>query len=461
MKPSLQEVKDLAKNYTMVPLALEIFSDMLTPIQALKALSAAKKPFFIFESVDTGAAWGRYSFLGYDPSLEILTREDLAGALSTYKSPAFENLPPFTGGVAGYFAYDYIKYSEPTLKLNATDDTGVKDLHFRLFDKIIAFDHLRQKIVIIANVNTKDVDANYPAALRALEEIKNLLQTAKPAQNVAAHAAPEFKALHTKEEYCQMVQKAKHYIKEGDIFQAVLSNRLSAPYAGSLLDVYRKLRTINPSPYMFYLNAGDGEEIAGASPETLVSIKNGVVNTYPLAGTCARGATPEEDAANCAALLKNEKELAEHDMLVDLGRNDLGKICSYGTVKVEEYRQIKKFSHVAHISSKVTGRLKEGSGALAAVEAVLPAGTLSGAPKKRAAEIIDELEGVKRGVYGGAVGYIDFTGNMDFCIAIRMAVLKNGVAHVQAGAGIVYDSVPEREYQECINKAKAMTEAFK
>ena len=475
--PTLQEVKKLAKHYNMVPLADELFSDILTPIQILKFLQETGKPFFIFESVETGAAWGRYSFLGYNPSRVIEGRggrvfvdgKPAAGApeaalkkyISAYKSPAFDYLPPFTGGFAGYFSYDYIQYAEPSLKLRAHDDMGFDDFRLMLFDKIIAFDHLRQKIIIIANVNVENADENYPAALRAIGEIKNLILNSSPALAPVENGAPPvFKAAFTGEEYCAMVRKAKHYIKEGDIFQAVISNRLTADYGRSLLGFYRKLRTINPSPYMFYINSG-GEEIAGASPETLVSVQNGVVSTYPLAGTCRRGETPEEDKALVEALLQNEKELAEHDMLVDLGRNDLGKICAFGTVRVEEYKTVKQFSHVSHISSKITGKIKDNVDALDVVSAVLPAGTLSGAPKKRACEIIDELEGVKRGPYGGAVGYIDFAGNLDFCIGIRMAVLKDKKICVQSGAGIVYDSVPESEYKECINKAKAMTEAFK
>lgn len=477
MKLTLKEVKDLAKNYNMVPLSRELFSDILTPIQILKILQDSGKEFFIFESVDTGAAWGRYSFLGYKPSLVIHGRDNavfvdgrqvegrpaavLRKYISKYKSPSLTDLPPFTGGFAGYFAYDYIKYAEPSLKLSARNAAGFDDFRLMLFDKVIAFDHLRQKIVLMANVNAENVEKNYTVAEAALEEMQNLILNSASALTPPQNSAPpDFKPAFSAAEYCAMAARARYYIKEGDIFQAVLSNRLSAPYEGNLLGVYRKLRTINPSPYMFYINSGD-MEIAGASPETLVSVKNGVVSTYPLAGTCKRGATEQEDASFTAALLQNEKELAEHDMLVDLGRNDLGKISSFGSVKVEEYRSVKKFSHVSHISSKVTGKLKDGVTPMDVVDAALPAGTLSGAPKKRACEIIDELEGIKRGVYGGAVGYIDFAGNLDFCIGIRMAVLKDGVAYVQSGAGIVYDSIPENEYQECVNKAKAMTEAFK
>jgi anthranilate synthase component 1 len=271
--------------------------------------------------------------------------------------------------------------------------------------------------------------------------------------------ATEFSPSFSREGYCAAVEKVKLHIREGDIFQCVPSIRFSSEYSGGLIQVYRNLRTINPSAYMFYIRFSD-LELAGASPETLVSLKNGIVSTYPLAGTCPRTEDESENEALIYDMLKDEKELAEHDMLVDLGRNDLGKVCRFGSVKVEEYRGVKKLSHVCHIASKVTGELAEGFDALDAMAAVLPAGTLSGAPKKRACEIIDDIERTKRGVYGGAVGYIDFTGNMDLCIGIRMAVLKNGVAYVQSGGGVVADSVPEKEYEECLNKAKATMKAF-
>ncbi len=270
----------------------------------------------------------------------------------------------------------------------------------------------------------------------------------------------EFRPLFKKEAFCEMVEKAKHYIYEGDIFQVVLSNRLEADFKGSLLDCYRVLRTTNPSPYMFYFRGSD-MEIAGASPETLVKLDKGTLYTFPLAGTRPRGRTPEEDRELEESLLKDEKELSEHNMLVDLGRNDLGKISRFGTVDVVKYMSIERYSHVMHIGSTVKGEIAEGKSAIDAVNAVLPAGTLSGAPKIRACEIIDELENNKRGVYGGAIGYMDFKGNLDTCIAIRLAFKKNGKVFVRSGAGIVADSVPEKEYQECINKAKAVMDALK
>ena len=292
-----------------------------------------------------------------------------------------------------------------------------------------------------------------------MNQLARLLISGEKKNAYGGHLTGEVTPLFNKERFCTMVEKAKHYIREGDIFQIVLSNRLSAPFEGSLLNTYRVLRTINPSPYMFYFSGTD-VEVAGASPETLVKLENGILHTFPLAGTRPRGRTEEEDKALEAELLADKKELAEHNMLVDLGRNDLGKISQFGTVQVEKLHSIERFSHVMHIGSTVRGQIREECDALDAIEAVLPAGTLSGAPKIRACQLIGELENNKRGIYGGAIGYIDFTGNMDTCIAIRIAYKKNGKVFVRSGAGIVADSVPEKEYEECINKAKAVVNAL-
>jgi Anthranilate/para-aminobenzoate synthases component I len=292
-----------------------------------------------------------------------------------------------------------------------------------------------------------------------LQQLVDLLTTGERFKESAGKVLGEFKPLFNKEEYCEMVEKGKHYIFEGDIFQIVLSNRLEAPFEGSLLDTYRALRTINPSPYMFYFSGTD-VEVAGASPETLVKLKDGVLHTFPLAGSRPRGATKEEDEKLEAELLVDEKELAEHNMLVDLGRNDLGRVSKFGTVEVEHYMDVLKFSHIMHIGSTVRGEIRDDKDALDAIEAVLPAGTLSGAPKIRACQLIDELENNKRGIYGGAIGYIDFTGNMDTCIAIRIAYKKNGKVFVRSGAGIVADSVPATEFQESLNKAQAVVNAL-
>ena len=334
-----------------------------------------------------------------------------------------------------------------------------------LFDKVIAFDHFRQKIILIANMRLGDdregaLETEYNRAVMELKQMRALLRTGEKKEEPGGRLTGEITPLFDREEFCSMVEKAKHHIREGDIFQIVLSNRLAAPFEGSLLNTYRVLRTINPSPYMFYFSGTD-VEVAGASPETLVRLENGVLHTFPLAGTRPRGKTDEEDMELEKELLKDEKELAEHNMLVDLGRNDLGKISRFGTVQVEKFHSIERFSHVMHIGSTVRGEIRDGCDALDAVEAVLPAGTLSGAPKIRACQLIGELENNKRGIYGGAIGYIDFTGNMDTCIAIRIAYKKNGRVFVRSGAGIVADSVPEKEYQECINKAGAVMDALR
>ena len=345
------------------------------------------------------------------------------------------------------------------MHLDAADEEGFKDVDLMLFDKVIAFDNLKQKIIVIVNAKTDNLEVTYPQAVEEIDRIIKLIREGEPVEAVPGKMTSDFRRLFEKDEYCAMVEKAKKYIYEGDIFQVVLSNRLEADFEGSLLNTYRVLRTTNPSPYMFYFSSDD-IEIAGASPETLVKLENGVLHTFPLAGTRPRGKNPQEDEQLEKELLADEKECAEHNMLVDLGRNDLGKISRFGSVQVEKYMSIERYSHVMHIGSTVRGEIREDKNALDAVDAVLPAGTLSGAPKIRAMQIINELENNKRGIYGGAIGYIDFTGNLDTCIAIRIAFKKNGKVFVRSGAGIVADSIPENEYQECINKAKAVMNAL-
>lgn len=386
--------------------------------------------------------------------------EHIRQILADYKSPRFAYLPSFTGGLVGYFSYDYLGYSEPSVRCRVEDSEAFKDVDLMLFDKVIAFDHVRQKIILIVNMSLDDIEVGYNKTVLELKQLVELLKKGEKKQETKGCLMGEVIPLFEKEQFCGMVEQAKQYIREGDIFQIVLSNRLSAPFEGSLLNTYRMLRTINPSPYMFYFSGTD-VEVAGASPETLVKLENGILHTFPLAGTRPRGKTNEEDRALSQELLADEKELAEHNMLVDLGRNDLGKISRFGTVKVEKFHTIEYFSHVMHIGSTVRGEICKGKDALDAIEAVLPAGTLSGAPKIRACQLIGELENNKRGIYGGAIGYIDFTGNMDTCIAIRIAYKKNGKVFVRSGAGIVADSVPEKEYTECINKAKAVVDALK
>ena len=479
-RPSLNEAKEIAADYKIIPVRREIYSDVRTPMEVLKILKNVSRHCFMLESLESAEKWGRYTFLGFDPKLELTCtngvininsgteitvntkhpREYIQQILDENKSPRFDYLPPFTGGLVGYFSYDYIKYTEPTLKLDAEDQEGFKDVDLMLFDKVIAFDNLKQKIILIANVKTEELDEGYNKAVMEIESMVNLIKHGAYQETQPGKITSEFRPLFKENEYCAMVNKAKHYIREGDIFQVVLSNRFEADFEGSLLNAYRVLRTLNPSPYMFYIS-GDDLEIAGASPETLVKLQDGDLYTFPLAGTKPRGKTDEEDTQNEKDLLSDPKELAEHNMLVDLGRNDLGRISKFGTVKVEKYLSIERFSHVMHIGSTVQGEIRNDKNALDAVDAVLPAGTLSGAPKIRACEIINELENNKRGIYGGAIGYIDFTGNLDTCIAIRIVFKKNGKVFVRSGAGIVADSVPENEYQECINKAQAVMNALK
>ncbi len=476
--PTLDEVRKIAStgNYKVVPVSCEILSDICTPIEAIRILKNVSTHCYMLESVAEKEKWGRYTFLGYDPKLEItcIDGEMKAGNISfktddpsaflrqilaDYKSPRFDYLPSFTGGLVGYFAYDYQGYHEPAVRIKTTDTESFKDVDLMLFDKVIAFDNFRQKIIFIVNMPLEDIEVGYNKAVMELKQLCSLLRTGEKKEEPAGKLLGEVTPLFDKERYCEMVEKAKRHIHEGDIFQIVLSNRLSAPFEGSLFNTYRVLRTINPSPYMFYFSGTD-VEVAGASPETLVKLENGILHTFPLAGTRPRGKTEKEDIALETELLADKKELAEHNMLVDLGRNDLGKISKFGTVQVEKLHSIERYSHVMHIGSTVRGEIREDCDALDAIEAVLPAGTLSGAPKIRACQLIGELENNKRGIYGGAIGYIDFTGNMDTCIAIRIAYKKNGKVFVRSGAGIVADSIPDKEYQECINKAKAVINAL-
>ena len=338
---------------------------------------------------------------------------------------------------------------------------GLRDLELMLFDKVVAFDNVRQTVTLIVNMPLDgDLEAAYNQAVTELDRLERLLREGERWRNGEGRLTGPITALFSRDQFRAMVERAKTHIHEGDIFQIVPSNQLSAPFEGSLLDTYRVLRVTNPSPYMFYLSGTD-IEIAGASPETLVRLENGILHTFPLAGTRPRGRSDEEDLRLERELLADPKELAEHNMLVDLGRNDLGRVSRFGSVQVERLRDIERYSHVMHIASNVRGELREDCDALDAIAAVLPAGTLSGAPKIRACQLIGEMEGVKRGVYGGAIGYLDFTGNMDVCIGIRLAFAQDGRVFVRAGAGIVADSVPDNEYQECLNKAGATLDALR
>lgn len=487
MYPTREEVKKLAASgkYKRIPVCREIYADEFTPVQVMRILRGASRHCYLLESASQDENWGRYSFLGFDPVMEITCSEGLLRIRSTneegtlgekemqvdhpneeirkilekYKSPRMENMPPFTGGLVGYFSYEYIRYSEPKLKLERHGEGDFKDVDLMLFDQVIAFDHYRQKIFLIAGVQTQDVEASYQKAEKQISDMLELLKKGKPMEfqpiRLAEPIHPQFEG----KRYCDMVEKAREYIREGDIFQVVLSNPRRARATGSLFDTYRVLRATNPSPYMFYFNSDD-IEIAGSSPETLVSLKEEILHTFPLAGTRPRGKTKEQDIKLEKELLADEKERAEHNMLVDLGRNDLGKISKIGTVEVEKYMGIERYSHVMHIGSTIRGEIREDKDALDAVDAILPAGTLSGAPKFRACEIIEELEQSRRGIYGGAIGYLDFSGNLDVCITIRLAYKKNGEICIRSGAGIVADSVPQKEYEECANKAMAVVRAI-
>lgn len=479
--PSLEEAIELKKleEYKIVPISTEILSDIKTPIEVMRILKNVSSHCYMLESIEDNRNWGRYTFLGYEPKmeitctnsrlvikgekkLEVLTSNPgqyIREILNDYKSKKYDYLPTFTGGLVGYFSYDYIKYAEHSLNLDSKDEEHFKDVDLMLFDKVIAFDHFRQKIILIQNVKLENIENDYDKAVKELEKMIELITNYKAKEIPKGRKTSDYRYMFEEDEYKKKVEITKNHIKEGNIFQLVLSNRIEADYEGSLFDTYRTLRTLNPSPYMFYFSSGD-IEMAGASPETLVKVTNGEIRTFPLAGTRPRGKDDDEDKKLEKELLADEKELSEHNMLVDLGRNDLGKICKYGSVKVEKYMEIQRYSHVMHISSTVYGKIRDDKDAVDAIEAVLPAGTLSGAPKIRACKIINKLENNKRGVYGGAIGYLDFSGNMDTCIAIRLAFKKNGKVFIRSGAGIVADSVPENEFKECINKAKAVLTAL-
>lgn len=489
--------------YRQAPLVRRIQLDT-SPVDVLRQLKRISSHSFLLESADLGSrksadlgSRGRYSFLGFDPKLEIYCKQGhmrvgdleietdnpaqvIRQILHEHTSPHIPGLPSFCGGLVGYFSFEFLGYQETTIAANDHITGDFRDVDLMLFDHVIAFDHLTHEIILIAQVAFDHLETNYRKALHELDDLQRLIEVsacearkAKAGEkaNTSAHEngshlaysagriTGPVSATHDKQGFCEMVRNAKAHITEGDIFQIVLSNRLSAPYQGDLMSTYEALKEINPSPYMFYFS-GDDLEIAGASPETLVKLENDILHTYPLAGTRRRGSTPAEDKVLEQELLSDEKELAEHNMLVDLGRNDLGKVCDFGTVKVEQLHTIERFSHVMHIGSAVRGRIAQDKDALDAILSTMPAGTLSGAPKISACRLIAQLEGVRRGIYGGAIGYIDFDGNMDTCIGIRLVYKKDGQIFVHTGAGIVADSDPEKEYEECFNKAKSSLAAI-
>lgn len=478
---TLEEVKDYAKNYRKVPLSLEIYMDFQTPIAVLSRIKDTYDRYFLLESIEGGEKIARYTFIGMNPSASFYvkngksffaTRESikrydenpldiLKEIMQGYTAPKIKTLPPLTGGAVGYFGYDMIQYVE-SIELKNQDELDIADIKLMFFDDIIAFDQIKQKIFVITNIDAQSdhLEDDYHEAQTHLKEIVEFIT--KPTKRRIVHFDEDvqFESTIGKEKFMQNVEKAIEYIKNGDIFQVVPSQVFKAKLSSNLFDVYRTLRTINPSPYM-YLMQFDDLQLAGASPEMLVKVDDGIVTTMPIAGTHPRSKDEEEDKRLDIELLHNEKELAEHNMLVDLGRNDIGKISETDSVVVTDYQQLQRYSHVTHITSTVKGKLRPELTGIDAIRSILPAGTLSGAPKIRAMEIIEELEVTKRGIYGGAIGYLGYDGSLNTCIAIRTIIKKDGMAYVQAGGGVVLDSVPEKEYQESYNKAAALFEAIK
>ena len=470
MQPSLEEVKKLQSQGNVIPVYKSVIADLLTPVSAFLKLEKERPYAFLLESVEGGETIARYSFLGRDPFLIKRFRDgkpagfmqDLRSTMEKFKSVKLPNLPPFTGGAVGYFGYDMVRTIED-IPLTGIDDLGVDDAVLMFYKTVLAFDHLRHQIHIISNVIVDDgqepVDIQYA---KAIEEIRRIEEALRSPLEVPATIPKDgevaVRSNFEKNDYLDAVLKAKEYIAAGDIFQVVLSQRFEVDLPASPFEIYRALRIVNPSPYMYFLKMPD-TTIAGSSPEMLVRVRNREVEYRPIAGTLPRGASEAEDDANAEKLRADEKERAEHIMLVDLGRNDLGRVSRYGTVRVENLMFLERYSHVMHLVSALKGELRDGVDRWDTLMACFPAGTVSGAPKVRAMEIIDELEPTKRGVYAGAVMYVDFSNNLDSCIAIRTLVVRGTKGYIQAGGGIVADSIPENEYVETVNKARALVRA--
>jgi anthranilate synthase component I len=464
--PSLAAVRELARDHNLIPLHETFIDDCQTPVSAFLKLRDPTTPSFLLESAEQGRV-GRYSFIGVRPRKVL--RWSLgepgdpyalaAAELGRFRAAALPGLPPFSGGAVGMFAYDLVRTVEPLGEPNP-DPVGLPDLALMLTDAIVVFDHLKRTTTVVANVYTDDdLEGSYRQALETIAEIRWQLARPLPIPPKSdARVAPVFESNMPREQFEGMVSRIIEYIYAGDAYQVVPSQRWSSPVPVEAFSIYRGLRAVNPSPYMYFLDFGDFE-VAGASPEPLITVTGARVATRPIAGTRPRGANAEEDRQLAEDLLADPKERAEHVMLVDLGRNDLGRVCEYGSVQVEDFMAIENYSHVMHIVSSVTGSLRPGVRALDALRSVLPAGTLSGAPKVRAMQIIDELEPVKRGGYGGAIGYVSYTGELDTCIHIRTVVVKDGVAHVQAGGGTVADAKPDYEFRESEAKARAVLQA--
>ena len=479
---TFDEFVDLAKRATFVPVVKELVADLLTPVSAFLKIAEHSDYAFLLESVEGGEHVGRYSFLGKDPFLILRGRdgrtviekagvttdadkpfvETLRDLMNSFQSPFVPGLPRFTGGAVGYLGYDTAAWFEPTTRREGDAPVERDDAGFMIFDTVLAFDHVQHRILLIANARIsgdEDLKSLYQFACAKIDFLERELDRALSLKRAAGGDAVNLVSNMSQETYESIVKKAKEYIAAGDVYQVVLSQRFEAEVGVDAFTVYRALRHVNPSPYMFFIRMGD-RSIVGSSPEMLVRVEGRHAITHPIAGTRPRGKTEEEDVRLGEELKRNEKEKAEHVMLVDLGRNDIGRVCDYGTVRVPTYMALERYSHVMHLVSVVEGQLAEGNDRLDALVSCFPAGTVSGAPKVRAMQIINELEPTRRGLYAGAVGYLDFAGNLDFCIAIRSILLEGGKAYIQAGAGIVADSNPTAEYEETRDKARAMIRAL-
>jgi len=471
MQPSLEEVKQLQSQGNVIPVYKSVIADFLTPVSAFLKLEKDRSHAFLLESIEGGERIARYSFLGVDPFLITRYRDgepanfiqNLRNTMDRFKSVKLSNLPPFTGGAVGYFGYDMVRTIEDIPK-TGIDDLGVDDAVLMFYKTVLAFDHLRHQIHIISNIlvdeSQESIDIQYRGAVEEIQRIEALLRAPVEIPLVTRNDCDVVvRSNFDKKDYLEAVRNAKEFIAAGDIFQVVLSQRFEIDLPTPSFEVYRALRIVNPSPYMYFLKMPE-TTIVGSSPEMLVRVRAREVEYRPIAGTLPRGGTNAEDEANAERLRNDEKERAEHIMLVDLGRNDLGRVSQYGTVKVEELMFIERYSHVMHLVSSLCGELRNGVDRWDALMACFPAGTVSGAPKVRAMEIIDELEPTKRGVYAGAVMYVDFSNNLDSCIAIRTLVVRGNKGYIQAGGGIVADSVPENEYMETVNKSRALIRAI-
>jgi anthranilate synthase component 1 len=467
VSPTLDEVVALAADHNLIPLRHEFVADCETPVSAFLKLRG-DGPAFLLESAEQGKRFGRYSFIGFHPREVIRWRladggdpyAIAASAVGRYSQAPLDGLPPFSGGAVGFFGYDLVRTVEP-LGEPGPDALLLPDMALMLSDLLVIFDNLKHTVTILINVyGGGDPRGAYAQACQTIEDVRTRLAgPLPPLAPRAPRASAEFRSNMTRERFETTVSRIVEYIHAGDVFQVVPSQRWSAPVEVNAFSIYRGLRAVNPSPYMYFLDFGDFQ-VAGASPEPLITVTGREVTTRPIAGTRPRGADPLEDARLEAELLGDEKERAEHMMLVDLGRNDLGRVCEYGSVRVQSLMAVEYYSHVMHLVSSVSGRLREGVGAMDALRATLPAGTLSGAPKVRAMQIIDELEPVKRGGYGGAIGYLSYTGELDTAIHIRTVVVKDGVAHLQAGGGTVADASPASEFRESESKARAVLRAI-